>query len=671
MFSKFSSRPPPLSSKSFRLTFSTPPTHSLRNFHLLSFFSCRHNDFLPRPLLNSFSLNSFSSESSPSPLPSKPPLKSRPSIRPSPKVYLDQIHSLIQNGRPSEAEEVLSQMIAAQYRPTLSTINLILKSYSKRLQPENGEKLWKEMHNKFQLVPDAMTYTSLMSGYAAICNFQSCLRLLEEMKVSHIRPNVYIYTTLIAAYSRAHLPQQAEAYLLEMIQNGVVPSIASYNSVIYGYIISSQPLEAYRLFLELYHSSILSPDRVSFSTLLKGLLENNHPTEIEQIYSLMEIKSKELSSTISSPTQKMYHQLIQCYCQTSQPLLAHRCMTNLISSGSMDPSIFTYSILIMKFIEIGDYSKIDILLEEMRSHERKIRINGITYEMIISSLCKKQRPDLAKKYHWEMIGKNFIPSQQCLGSFMKAYSVMKQPQQAENFLHEVITCTHTACRPPTRSCYRILITSYCISSQPMEAERVSIKLKSFQGRRLEKYLYSCLIKAYVRTGYPSEAERVFRVMLSEYQSFQDQTQQQEQESEEVEEEGKLLNNNLTQSESSLTAMYNQLMKGYLADCSIDNMLRVFEEMKSYYPPHPDIPQIGSIPDGFPNVSTYHYLMRYHCRVLNPMEAEKLLSEMIQYSKDSSSIPCFPHLTPEKLSYDIVLSGYDKIGIKKVLQQTTA
>jgi pentatricopeptide repeat protein len=671
LFSRIPSRSPSLSSSL------SPKTNCYLVF-------TRHNSkqlyFFPSSLNASFSSTPSSTASHhhrAHPSNNQPP-------RLSPKEYLDQIHSLIQNSKPSEAQEILSQMIAARYRPRISTINLILKSYSKKCQPEKGEKLWKEMRTKFQLAPDVITYTSLMSGYAALSNFQSCLRLLEEMKVVYqIQPNVYTYTTLIAAYSRAHLPQQAEAHLLEMIQNGVVPSIASYNSVLHGYVVNLQPLEAYRLFLELHQSSILAPDRTSYSTLLKGLGEKNYPEEMEHIYSLME-KASSSSSAISPPTQRMYHQLVGCYCQSSQPLLAYRCMTNLISSGTTNPSIFTYSILIQAFIQVGDYSKIDLLLEEMRGHERegKLQINEITYESIIRSLCQRQRPDLAKEYHWEMIGKGLRPSEQCLGYLLKTYSLMKQPQQGENFIHELLTCTHPSCQPPTRSCYRILVTSYCISSQPMEAERVSLELK-FQERiqvgdvksrrRLEKYLYSSLIKAYVRTGYPLEAERIFREMLSEYYHHpnlsQEPTSQQHQQSEEAKavtapERDLLLSNQATEAESSLTAMYNQLMKGYLAECSLDNMLRIFEEMKSRYFGQRRGVQVL---EGVPDVATYHFLMRYYSRVSEPMKAEELLQEMIQLSKATKS----SHLIPEKLSYDLVISGYAKIGMKKTFPAAAA
>jgi pentatricopeptide repeat protein len=275
--------------------------------------------------------------------------------------------------------------------------------------------------------------------------------------------------------------------------------------------------------------------------------------------------------------------------------------------------------LVQSFISYGECSRIGLLLDEARA--QNVPPNSITYETIVRALCLKGLPDLGKQFHWEMIGEGFAPSEQCLGFIMKAYSDKKQPEQAENFLHELVASSSATCRQPTRACYQILLTSYTICTQPLEAERVYREMKS-KEMPIERHVYSILITGYVRAGYVTEGEKIFREMLFEQGPPSPSST--------------FINPTPTSSNSreTKTAMYNLLLKGYLADYAIDDMLRIFQEMRSHHSV-----QEGSVGwvDGAPNEESYRLLTIYYTRVAQPEKAEEIILEMQNEPKSCGTL----------------------------------
>jgi pentatricopeptide repeat protein len=554
------------------------------------------------------------------------------------RYYIHRIHSSLRlTGRKNllDASRLVLEMIQDHHSPNLVTINKILSTYSYIACPEDGERFFRKIRfpslptadSRSKNIGDVITYSAIMKGYADRGDYQSCLRLNEEMTNRQIEPNAISYTTLVMAYANARLPKNAEGVFREMIEKGIIPTITSYNALINCFLSNQLPLDAFRLFVEVTSLSLshdkssveqlpsssrspspssspfLLPDMITYSHLFR--LAANRPREFEQVLETMR-RHSELTSTILPPTHNHYRKLIRSYCENIKPYRAHLTMNRLLSTGLLPPSVITYSELIQSFISYGKYSQIPSLLKESRAHQ--VPPNHITYETIIRGLCLKGEPRLGTEYHWEMTRAGFVPSEQCLGFILRAYSDKKEPDQAENFLHELVVSksSNENCRQPNTACYQILVTGYVSSNQPLEAERVYREMKA-KGMAVERHIYNILLRGFVRLGYVTAAEKIFREMLLEHETSLPPPSGATTPT---------IVERVSNSRETKTAMYNILLTGYLADYAIDDMLRIVQEMRSWSPG-----------DGAPNEESHRLLMRYYDQVSQPEKVEEVRLRM--------------------------------------------
>lgn len=167
-------------------------------------------------------------------------------------------------------------------KPTIRTVNAIIKAHTRRVQELTEERnidearklareaeeyldLMKERYEQTQdpdHMPDVMTYTSVMDTYGRCGRYHCTLRakaLFEELQALYketgnhkLKPNVRSYTSLITAWSKTRSPDspaEAERLLKEMWNSKdpeIQPNSRTYTSVIHAWAKSNDHNKAQR-----------------------------------------------------------------------------------------------------------------------------------------------------------------------------------------------------------------------------------------------------------------------------------------------------------------------------------------------------------------------------------------------------------------------------------------
>ncbi|GAA6061741.1 hypothetical protein JCM10212_000474 [Sporobolomyces blumeae] len=166
-----------------------------------------------------------------------------------PEVVWDKsINGLLASGRRAEAEDVLADMDAAGSPPTIRTVNLFLKYYSRGTKPDISSivRMLKLVSDR-DLVPDAYTFTTVLVALLAGGQQDATTKTIQIMESSRVKPTIATYGAIINSLASSAKPEHlgAAVQLLDEIETRKMETNEIiYTSIIQGFLraISANPL---------------------------------------------------------------------------------------------------------------------------------------------------------------------------------------------------------------------------------------------------------------------------------------------------------------------------------------------------------------------------------------------------------------------------------------------
>lgn len=98
------------------------------------------------------------------------------------------------------------------------------------------------------LLPDAVTYRTLIAGYAEEGRAVDSRKALEEMMKNGFLPDNFSYNHVINCLCKAGKMEEASPYVFEMVEKGLSPNAVTFGAFICGYGKAGNMLEADRFF---------------------------------------------------------------------------------------------------------------------------------------------------------------------------------------------------------------------------------------------------------------------------------------------------------------------------------------------------------------------------------------------------------------------------------------
>ncbi|KAM7254203.1 hypothetical protein ACFE04_031885 [Oxalis oulophora] len=150
---------------------------------------------------------------------------------PDEESYHALLNSLCKYGNIEEAEEFM--LINKKLFPlNADGFNIILNGWCNiSVDIYESKRIWREML-KNCVVPNATSYTYMISCYSKVGNLFESTRLYDEMTKKSWAPGVEVYNSLVYVMTRENCLKEALKMLEKMKENELQPDCSTYNSII-------------------------------------------------------------------------------------------------------------------------------------------------------------------------------------------------------------------------------------------------------------------------------------------------------------------------------------------------------------------------------------------------------------------------------------------------------
>ena len=233
--------------------------------------------------------------------------------------------------------------------------------------------------------PNIVTYNAAIQACAEGLNLNGAFDLLEQLKKDGLEPTVVTYGSLMTACERVG-DIEAASKVFKMVKEEEERGAATgkeeereqlrLNEIIYGAAISccrkvQQPERALFLLRKMI-SENLSPNTATFNTVIAALLEQrsnskttkNHPMwdKALAVYKVMVSKHSPFGVT---PNRQTYSMLIRSLLANHEPLRAEAMLSKMRTAGFV-PDVELYTMTVKSYEKCGSPLKALRLMEAMR-----------------------------------------------------------------------------------------------------------------------------------------------------------------------------------------------------------------------------------------------------------------------------------------------------------------
>jgi pentatricopeptide repeat protein len=214
---------------------------------------------------------------------------------------LKQLKAAATRDAGARAEQILRYMrVRRNVTPDAVTWNTVLAIYSQQATPRNRKAAtrantllrdWQSLHlqGKVKEDCDIRSFNTVLSAYVRADAMPEAERLWDELtgaqtknRNDRLQPDAVTYSTLIRGYANQGNISRAEELFQNMKDKGPTPTVESFNQVLYAYSKSSLPGRAEEM-LKLWCDDMrepVRPDVRSFNTVLHALSKNSDPSSI-------------------------------------------------------------------------------------------------------------------------------------------------------------------------------------------------------------------------------------------------------------------------------------------------------------------------------------------------------------------------------------------------------
>ncbi|KAG8385252.1 hypothetical protein BUALT_Bualt03G0022700 [Buddleja alternifolia] len=302
------------------------------------------------------------------------------------------INVLVEGKRLEKALRFLERMQVVGIEPNVITYNCLIKGYCEGNQIENAMKLIGEMPKGCS--PDKVSYYTVMGFLCKERRIDELRRLLEKMsKESKLLPDQVTYNTLIHMFSKNGLAEEALGFLREAEERGFRVDKVGYTAIINCFCQGGRIDRAKDIVDEML-SKGCSPDVVTYTAVLNGFCRVG---EVDQAKKLLQ----QMYKNGCKPNCVSYTALLNGLCQSGKSSEAKEMMN--MSEGWWTPNFVTYSVIMHGFRRERKLSEAcDVVREMIR---KGFLPSPVEINLLIQSLCQTGQTDEAKKFMEECLKK--------------------------------------------------------------------------------------------------------------------------------------------------------------------------------------------------------------------------------------------------------------------------
>lgn len=190
------------------------------------------------------------------------------SLTPDQEAYHMLLNTFCKYGYIEEAEEFM-HINKKLFPLEAESFNIILNGWCNIVVDIfKAKRIWREMLTHC-VIPDATSYTRIISCFSKVGNLFDSLRLYDEMKKRGWVPSVKVYNSLIYVLTSSNCLNEALKIVDKMKGLGLQPDSTTYNSIICP-LCGAKKLEEARKVLSTMVEENLSPTRETYHAFLEN-----------------------------------------------------------------------------------------------------------------------------------------------------------------------------------------------------------------------------------------------------------------------------------------------------------------------------------------------------------------------------------------------------------------
>merc|ERR1719453_1487245 len=187
-------------------------------------------------------------------------------------MYNTLIDSCARCGRMEIVPTILEDMKTHKIMPNLITYSTLLKGHCQNGDMQKAFSLLEQIKQDAHLKPDEIMYNSLLDGCAQSNLVDEGLRLVEEMQSLGVSPSNFTLSILVKLLNRARRLEQAFAIVEEITKKyNFRPNVHVYTNLVQA-CVSNQQLKRGVSVLEQMVQERVAPDSRTYAILIRGSL---------------------------------------------------------------------------------------------------------------------------------------------------------------------------------------------------------------------------------------------------------------------------------------------------------------------------------------------------------------------------------------------------------------
>nr|XP_043621798.1 pentatricopeptide repeat-containing protein At3g22670, mitochondrial [Erigeron canadensis] len=306
------------------------------------------------------------------------------------------IRRLTKAGLHEEAIDAFRRINQFGVKKDLAALNLLVDALAKDKNVELANDIFVEF--KKEIPPNSHTFNVLIHGWSKARKLGKALATMEEMKEHGILPDVISYTSIIEAYCSEKDFRKVDQILEEMEEKGCPPNIVTYTIVMLALGKAKEFDEALKVYEKMKSSNIVF-DAPFYSSLIYILSRADRVKDAREVFDEMPVQG------IKRDTET-YNAMITCLCNLSQEEDALKLLHEMEKSG-VRPDFDTYSPLLKMCLKLKRMKVLSFLLSHML--ENNVSVGLGMYSLLVRGLCKNGKLKHACLVLEDAVMRGFVP----------------------------------------------------------------------------------------------------------------------------------------------------------------------------------------------------------------------------------------------------------------------
>ncbi|MFS7979044.1 putative tetratricopeptide-like helical domain superfamily [Helianthus anomalus] len=375
--------------------------------------------------------------------------------------YSSYVKLMGNNLHPNKALEIYNGIEDRLIKVNPSVCNSVLGCLNRNGKIEKSFELFRHMKHD-GLVPDVVTYSTLLSGCAKVQEgYTKATELVQELKHKGLQMDSVIYGTIISVCASCNQCKEAERYFNLMKIEGHVPNVFHYSSLLNAYSVDGNYEKAEDIFKEM-KSAGLVPNKVVLTTLLKVYVRGG-------LFEKARVLLNELEAL--------------GYAEEEMP----------------------YCLLMDALSKAGKIDEAKLVFTEMKT--RNVKTDGYAYSIMISAFCRYGLLDDAKQLASEFEAKYEKYDVVILNTMLCAYCRTGEMENVMNLMKKMDKLAIN----PDRNTFHILI-KYFVKEKLYVLAFKTLQDMHNRGQQPDEEICSNLMFHLGKTGAHSEAYTVYNML---------------------------------------------------------------------------------------------------------------------------------------------------------------